>query len=107
LTEYFPQNHGGRFFTKLLAATHPPRKNTHSAARKIAQIPIAFSLPQDSPVQLMFDAACFGEPALSASRSLGFHIARCGGHSPRCLDNPRKCFNQLRILHQNRGLVSS
>jgi hypothetical protein len=33
---------------ELFAATHPPRKNTHSAARKIARIPVAFSLPQDS-----------------------------------------------------------
>jgi hypothetical protein len=40
LTEYFPQNRGGRFFTELPAATHPPRKNTRFAARKIAWSPL-------------------------------------------------------------------
>jgi hypothetical protein len=50
------------FFTERLAATHPPRKNLVLPHEKL----LAFSLPQDSPVQLMFGAARFGEPALSA-----------------------------------------
>jgi hypothetical protein len=57
-------------------------KNTRLAARKIAQTPAAFSLPQDSEVELMFGAARFGELALSVSRSLGFHIAPRRGHRP-------------------------
>jgi hypothetical protein len=51
----------------------------------------------------MFGAAGFGEPALSASRSLGFHITPRGGHSPHRLDNQRKCFDQRRILTQRDG----
>jgi hypothetical protein len=35
----------------------------------------AFSLPQDARVQLMFGAARFGEPALSAARGLRFDTA--------------------------------
>jgi hypothetical protein len=69
-------------------------KNIRLAARKIARIPVAFSLPQDSLVELMFGAARFGEPALSTSRGLGFHIVPRVGRSPHRLDNPRKCFNQ-------------
>jgi hypothetical protein len=81
-TEYFPPKHGGRGFTAA-APRHA------SAAKKILPLPqeklVASSLPQDSSAQLMFGAAGFGEPALSASRGLGFHIAPRGGHSPHCL----------------------
>jgi hypothetical protein len=35
----------------------------------------AFGLPQDSSAELMFGAARFGEPVLSASRGLGFYLA--------------------------------
>jgi hypothetical protein len=44
LTEYFPQNRGGRVFTELFVATHPPRKNLALPHEKLR----AFSLPQDS-----------------------------------------------------------
>jgi hypothetical protein len=101
LTEYFPPNHGS---CVLLAATHSPRKSTGSAARKIARTLAAFSLPQDSQVELMFGAARFGEPALSVSPSLGFHSAPRRGHSPLRLDMPRKCFNQQQILDQRDAL---
>jgi hypothetical protein len=82
------------FFMELLAATHSPRKNPALPHEKLR----AFSLPQDSPVQLMFGAARFGEPALSASRGLGFHIALRRRHSPQRLGTPRKCFNRHRIF---------
>jgi hypothetical protein len=95
------------FSPELLAATHPPRKNTRFAARKIARTFVASSLPQDSQVQLMFGAARFGEPALSASRSLGFHIVPRRARPPHRLDNPRKCFNQRRILDQTKRRASS
>jgi hypothetical protein len=62
----------GAFFTELLAATHSPRKNLALPHEKLR----AFSLPQDSPVQLMFGAARFGEPSLTASRSLDFASRR-------------------------------
>jgi hypothetical protein len=62
----------------------------------------AFSLPQDLQVELMFGAARFGEPAASASHSLGFHVAPRGSHSSHRLDKPCKCFNQRRILHTAR-----
>lgn len=94
------------FFTELLAATYPPRKNTCFAARKIARIPVAFSLPQDLPVQLMFGAARFGEPALSASRGLRFHIAPRRPRSSHRFSTPCKCFNQRRISDQTRRLAS-
>jgi hypothetical protein len=56
---------------EVLAATHPPRKSPVLPQRKLR----AFSLPHDSAVQLMFGAARFGEPAISVSRGLRFHIA--------------------------------
>jgi hypothetical protein len=58
------------FFAALLAATHSPRKNLALPQGKLR----AFSLPHDLSVQLMFGAARFGEPVLSASRNLGFYI---------------------------------
>jgi hypothetical protein len=61
----------GAFFTQRLAATHPPRKNLALPHEKLR----AFSLPHDPQGELMFGAARFGEPDLSASRGLGFHIA--------------------------------
>jgi hypothetical protein len=94
------------FFAEPLAATHPPRKNTRSAARKNAQTLVASSLPQDSLVQLMFGAAGFGESASSASRSLGFHIAPRRGRSPHRPDNPHKRFNQHRIFDPARRLAA-
>jgi hypothetical protein len=54
----------------------------------------ASSLPQDSHIELMFGAAGFGEPALSASRFWRFHIVSRGSHSPQCLGMLCKCFNQ-------------
>jgi hypothetical protein len=62
----------GAFFTELLAATHSPRKNPALPQEKL----LAFSLPQDSRVQLMFGAARFGEPPLTASRNLDFTSRR-------------------------------
>jgi hypothetical protein len=85
-------------FTKLPAATHLPRKNPALPQEKFR----AFSLPHDSRVQLMFGAARFGEPVLSVSRSLGFHIVPRRGDSPHRLDTPLKCFNQRLILGATR-----
>jgi hypothetical protein len=70
LRNIFRKIMAGAFFTALLAATHPPRKNPALPHEKL----LAFSLPQDSPAQLMFGASRFGESVLSASLSLGFHI---------------------------------
>jgi hypothetical protein len=103
LAEYFPQNHGGARFSRNCA---PPciRREKTSPCRN--ENYAAFSLPQDSLVQLMFGAARFREPASSASRSLGFCAAPRGGHSSHRLDNRCKCFNQRRILDAARWLVS-
>jgi hypothetical protein len=76
------------------------------AARKIARISIAFSLPQDLRIALMFGAARFGEPASSGSRSVGFHIAPRRPHSPQHLGTPHKCFNQQRIFDTNKRLAA-
>jgi hypothetical protein len=105
--EYLPQNHGGRVF-RGTARRHASAAKKYLLCRKnnCAESG-AFSLPQDSHIELMFGAARFREPALSASRSLGFHIVPRGGHSPKCLDMLCKCFNQLRILDQERQLASS
>jgi hypothetical protein len=92
----------GAFFTELLAATHSPRKNPALPHEKLC----AFSLPQDSSVQLMFGAARFGEPALSASRGLRFHIAPRRRRSPQRLGTPNKCFNQHRIFDTTRRLAA-
>jgi hypothetical protein len=54
----------------------------------------------------MFGAARFGEPDLSASRGLGFHIAPRRGRSPQRLGTPRKCFNQHRIFDTARRLAA-
>jgi hypothetical protein len=86
------------FFTELLAAMHPPRKNRALPHEKL----LAFSLPQDLSVQLMFGAARFGEPVLSVSHSLGFYIVPRRGDSPHRLDTPLKCFNQRLILGATR-----
>jgi hypothetical protein len=72
LTEYYPQNHGAPVFGELLAAMHPPRKNLVLPQQKLR----AFSLPQDSHVELMFEAARFGEQASSASRNITFRSHR-------------------------------
>jgi hypothetical protein len=92
----------GAFFTALLAATHPPRKNPALPQEKL----LAFSLPQDSSVQLMFGAVRFGEPVLSVSHSLGFYIVPRSDDSPHRLDTPLKCFNQRLILDATRSFAS-
>jgi hypothetical protein len=89
-------------FAELLVATHSPRKNPALPHEKLR----AFSLPQDLRVELMFGAARFGEPALSVSRGLGFHIAPRRRRSPQRLGTPRKCFNQHRILDATRCLAA-
>jgi hypothetical protein len=58
---------------------------------------LASSLPQDSPAQLMFGAARFGEPGLRSSRGFGFRIAPRGRYSLHRLGNLRKWFNPRRI----------
>jgi hypothetical protein len=55
----------------------------------------------------MFGAARFGEPALSVSRSLGFHIALRRRRSPQRLGTPHKCFNQQRIFDTTRRLAET
>jgi hypothetical protein len=105
--EYFPQNHGERVFHGTARRHAPAAKKYLLCRKKNCAESVAFSLPQDSHKQLMFGAARFGEPVLSASRGLGFHIAPRGGHSPHRLDMTCKCFNQLRILDQKRRLASS
>jgi hypothetical protein len=102
LTEYFPQNHGEPVFHGTARRHAFAAKKPGLAARKIARIPVAFSLPQDSWVELMFGAADFGEPASSASRSLGFHIALRRRGSPQRLGTLHKCFNQHRIFDTTR-----
>jgi hypothetical protein len=89
-------------FAEPLSATHPPRKNLALPHEKLR----AFSLPQDSSVQLMFGVARFGEPALSASRGLGFRTCRAEAVRRIALDTPRKCFNQHRIFETTRRLAS-
>jgi hypothetical protein len=79
LRNIFRQIMVGRVFRPGYARHAFAAKKPRLAARKIARTLAAFSLPQDSQVELMFGAVRFGEPALSASRSLGFHIAPRGG----------------------------
>jgi hypothetical protein len=86
------------FFTELFAATHSPGKNRALPQGKL----LAFSLPQDPQVELMFDAVRFGEPALSASRRLRFHVAPRRRRSQQHLGTPRKCFNRHRIFAASR-----
>jgi hypothetical protein len=80
--EYLPQKHGIGVFRGTARRHAFAAKKPYLAARKIARIPIAFSLPQDFRIELMFDAAHFGEPALGASRGLGFHITPRRRRSP-------------------------
>jgi hypothetical protein len=106
LTEYFPQNHGGRVFHGTACCHASAAKKPRLAARKIAQIPVAFSLPQDLSMQLMFGAARFGEPALGASRGLEFHIAPRRRRSQHRLGTPHKCFNPHRFFDTTRRLAA-
>jgi hypothetical protein len=46
------------------------------AARHFAQKPLAFSLPQDSPLELMLRGAQTGDPAASASLHWNFATLR-------------------------------
>jgi hypothetical protein len=101
LRNIFRKIMAGAFFAELLAATHPPRKNPALPHEKLR----AFSLPQDLSVQLMFGAARFCEPALSASLGLRFHSAPRQRRSPQRLGTPRKCFNQHRIFGAIRRLA--
>jgi hypothetical protein len=54
----------------------------------------------------MFGAARFGEPVLSASRGLGFHVAPRRRRSPQRLGTPHKRFNQHRIFGAARRLAA-
>src|ERR1700733_3231883 len=92
----------GGFFTELLAAMHPPRKNPALPQEKLR----AFSLPQDSQVELMFGTARFGEPASSASRSLDFRSRRADVVHSKRLGTPHKCFNRHRIFDATRCLAA-
>jgi hypothetical protein len=87
----------GGFFTELLAATHPSRKNLVLPQEKLR----AFSLPQDSQVELMFGAARFGEPALSVSRSLGFYIVPRRGDSPHRLGQTTQVLQSTADFRRN------
>jgi hypothetical protein len=104
--EYFPQNYGTCVFRGTARRHASAAKKPRLAARKISLIPIAFSSPQDFRIELMFGAARFGEPALSGSRSVGFHIAPRRPHSPQRLGTPHKCFNQQRIFDTSRRLAA-
>jgi hypothetical protein len=104
--EYFPQNHGGRVFHGTAHRHAFAAKKPRLAARKIAQILVAFSLPQDSHIELMFGAACFGEPHSSVSHSLGFHVTPRGRRSPQRLGTPHKCFNRHRIFNTTRRFAA-
>jgi hypothetical protein len=76
------------------------------AARKIAPTPFASGLPQDSRMQLMFGAADFSKPALSASRSFEFRARLRGDRvASRCL-MLRKCFSQRWILQRTKPLAA-
>jgi hypothetical protein len=103
LTEYFPQNHGGRVFRGSAGRHVFAAKNPALPHEKLR----AFSSPQDSSAQLMFGTPRFGEPALSAARGLRFHIAPRRRRSPQRLGTPHKCFNQHRIFGATRRLAAS
>ena len=106
LMEYSLPNHGGRPYLGTARRHAFAAKKPRLAARKIARILIAFSLPQNSHIELMFGAARFGESNSSASHSLGFHIAPRRGGAPQRLGTPRKCFNQHRIFGTTRRLAA-
>jgi hypothetical protein len=62
-----------------LSGSHfPAAKKPGVAARKIARIPLAASLPQDSHMRSMFGAAGLGGLGLSASLSFEFRDRRRG-----------------------------
>jgi hypothetical protein len=67
----------------------------------------AFSLPQDSSVQLMFGAADFSDRSLSASRSLGFRITPRGIRAAQRRLMRHKCFRQQWILERASARVAS
>jgi hypothetical protein len=46
------------------------------AARPIRAARVAFGLPQDSPLQLMFEPCVNRRSSLSAFRGAGFHVER-------------------------------
>jgi hypothetical protein len=104
--EYFPQNYGGGVFRRTPRRHASAAKKYLLCRKKNCGESVAFSLPQDSHIELMFSVARFREPALSASRCFGFHIVSRGGHSLHRLDMPRMCFNQRWILDQTRRLAS-
>jgi hypothetical protein len=101
--EYFSRNHGKRVFHGTARRHASAAKKPRLAATKITRIPVAFSSPQDFHIELMFGAARFGEPALSGSRRVGFHIAPRRPCSPRRSGTRHKCFNRQRIFDATRA----
>lgn len=104
--EYFPQNHGGWVFRRTARRHAFAAKKPCLAARKNCAHSVASSLPQDSQVESVFAAARFDEPALSASRSFRFHIARRRNGSPQRLGTPHKWFNRQWIFDATRFLAA-
>jgi hypothetical protein len=64
---------------------------------------VAFSLPQDSSLQLMFGAACYGEQALSASRGFEFCARPRGNRASAHM--LRKCLKQRGISYRTQLFV--
>jgi hypothetical protein len=60
------------------------------AARPIRATPVAFGLPQDASLQLMFEPCVNRRSSLSAFRDVGFHVERAAFCSARRLRMRRK-----------------
>jgi hypothetical protein len=94
LRKFFRQSKAAAFFP-------PPRirrEKASSCRKKIRANSAASSLPQDCLMQLMFGAARFWRPGLSASRSKGFRVTSRGIHSAPRRPMLHKCFQQRWIF---------
>jgi hypothetical protein len=101
--ETFPLIRGGGVF---LAATHPPRKSQclpHEKTRRS----FAFGSSQRYRMTLMFGAAGFWRPAISASRSFRFRITPRGIRAGSRRTMRHKCFKQRWIFDSARLRVAS
>jgi hypothetical protein len=71
----------------------------HPAARQICATRVAFGLPQDSHMQLMFEACVNRRSRLSAFRGVGFHCGRGVADAARRPRTSRKRLNRRPNLH--------
>ena len=94
---------------KPCAGRVPPpylrRRNASSCRKTIRATRVAFSLPQDSPAELMFETCVNRRSELSAFRNAGIHAERLVARAARRSRMHRKRLNTRPNLHARTRLA--